>query len=260
LALSDSKNLMDAWAHDGKAILFESDRAGRFEIFRQPLDSDTAQLLIQGEDDLRNAFLAPSGDWILYWVFPRGDSPPKSIRLMRMRASGGPSEQVLEAQNSATTGFDCPAHDGAVCVFGRREDKDYVFYELDPLSGLGKEVARTHEPVGSAWGISPDGDRIAIEVEGGLRLIDLRTRAERNLQVPGSFWSISWAADGKAVFAAIQNGDYTLVRIELNGKTHVLLNRGRNQWLGFALASPDGTHLAFSQQSWDTNSWLLENF
>jgi hypothetical protein len=25
-------------------------------------------------------------------------------------------------------------------------------------------------------------------------------------------------------------------------------------------ASPDGHYLAFGQQSWDTNAWLVENF
>jgi Tol biopolymer transport system component len=67
-------------------------------------------------------------------------------------------------------------------------------------------------------------------------------------------------ADGNALFAsAAQSTEYLIVRIELDGKTHVLLNRGRNQWLGSLVPSPDGRYLAFRQQTFENNVWLLEN-
>jgi hypothetical protein len=40
----------------------------------------------------------------------------------------------------------------------------------------------------------------------------------------------------------------------------MLLDRGRNQWLASALPSPDGRYLAFSQQTFDYNVWLVKNF
>jgi Tol biopolymer transport system component len=73
-------------------------------------------------------------------------------------------------------------------------------------------------------------------------------------------WSINWTADGSALFAAAQSSEYVIARIELDGKTRVLLNRGRDQWLGYASPSPDGRHLAFTEQTFESNSWLLENF
>jgi dipeptidyl aminopeptidase/acylaminoacyl peptidase len=93
-----------------------------------------------------------------------------------------------------------------------------------------------------------------------VRLIDLANRAERELPLKGLLWSISWAPDGKALFAALQSQEYFLIRIDLNGKSTVLLDRGRNQWLSNAAVSPNGRYVAFTQQSFDTNSWLLENF
>jgi Tol biopolymer transport system component len=259
--LSDSKDFPDAWARDSTAILFESDRAGKFQIFRQQREHDTAQALIQGPDDERSATLSPDGAWILYWTTAHGELPPTSMRLMRSPTSGGSPEQVLEVPIEATPGFDCPSHPGSSCIFSRPEPDHLVFYALDPLQGLSKEVARTQGPTGrSEWSISPDGTRIAVEIANGLRIIDLRKGTERNLPFPWRLWSLSWAPDGRALFAAAQSTEYLIVRIELDGKTRVLLDRGRNQWLGFASPSPDGRYLAFSQQSFDSNVWLLENF
>jgi Tol biopolymer transport system component len=60
--------------------------------------------------------------------------------------------------------------------------------------------------------------------------------------------------------AAQSKEGYFIARIDLDGKTHVLLDRGRNQWLGRPTPSPDGHRLAFSQQAFEANAWLLENF
>ena len=74
-------------------------------------------------------------------------------------------------------------------------------------------------------------------------------------------WSIQWAADGTGFFPAAQStAGYFLVHLGVDGKSTVLLDRGRNQWLGRVAISPDEKHLAFAQQSFETNVWLLEDF
>jgi Tol biopolymer transport system component len=117
------------------------------------------------------------------------------------------------------------------------------------------------------WGISPDGSRIAIQSGAQLpeqvRIVDLRNKTERNLHLPHgwSLWSLHWTGDGNALFVtATQSTNYLVARIDLDGKAQVLLDRGRNQWLSSPVPSPDGRQLAFSQQTFETNAWLLENF
>ena len=95
-----------------------------------------------------------------------------------------------------------------------------------------------------------------------MRLVDLRNGTERPLQVPQGWriYTLSWDAEGKGVLVAASTMSYFLARIDLDGKYHVLLDSGRNQWLSSPKPSPDGRYLAYSQQTFETNAWLLENF
>ena len=65
--------------------------------------------------------------------------------------------------------------------------------------------------------------------KGQVRIVDLANGAERSLQLPPgcNIWSLSWAKDGKALFAAAQSSNSMIARIEADGKTRVLLDKGR---------------------------------
>ena len=130
-----------------------------------------------------------------------------------------------------------------------------VFQALDPPRGLGKQLARTTAT--PDWRISPEGTRIAFTNRTGLHIIDLRTGAVRDVHPPLGIASLSWAADGNALFVAAH---YSIIRIELDGQTRVLLDRARDHWLNSICASPDGRYLAFSQETFEPNIWLLQNF
>jgi eukaryotic-like serine/threonine-protein kinase len=95
LTLSDSRDFPDVWMRDSRSILFESNRTGKFQIYRQRLDQDTAEPLVPGSDDERTAALTPDGAWVLYWTRAvGGKSPPTLFKLMRFPISGGSPEQV----------------------------------------------------------------------------------------------------------------------------------------------------------------------
>ncbi len=268
LTVSESVDSVSGWAGDSKAVLFSSDRTGRNQIFRQRLEQDTAEPLIEGPDDKLEAKLSVDGAWVLYLSMPheRGTSPQ---RLMRFPISAGSPKQVAEIAADATGDFDCPHSAQSSCVLSRWDKGDLIFDALNPLQGRGKELARTKLgfPAGLSWSVSPDGWRVAIQSHDQLRdqvrILDFKKGTERNIQIPHDWFlfNLSWTADGKALFAAAQSGtDFLIVRIEFDGKTRVLLNRGRNNFLNDPIPSPDGRHLAFTQQTWETNAWLLENF
>jgi Tol biopolymer transport system component len=270
LTVSDSNDRPNAWTRDSRAVIFESNRTGSVRIFRQQLGQDAAEALIQGPDEEAGARLTPDGAWILYWATANsGKSPPASKRLMRLPTTGGPPEPVLEAPIDPEPFFDCSSHPGGLCVFSRVEQRRRTVYALDWLHGLGKQVAETHGGAGD-FTISPEGTRIAVasRPDQQVRILDLRNGAERNLQLPQGWRiqdcadcrSLSWTADGSALIGAVQSTESLIVRIELDGKTHVLFNGGREQGLASPCPSPDGRYLAYFQQTYGSNYWLLENF
>jgi eukaryotic-like serine/threonine-protein kinase len=267
LTVSESNDYPSAWTRDSKAVVFESNRTGRSQIFRQTLGEDTAQPLIQGPDDEDNAEMSPEGAWILYrsWQHATESSAPTTVRIMRMPLSGGAPEQVLEFANGKSFSFVCSARPAGSCVLKGLEKGRTVFYLLDPVHGQGKELAAINGETSqvSGWCVSPDGSRIAIGSKGKVRILDLLKHSERTLAIPHEWaiWDITWSADGNAFFlAALSSAEYSIVRLDLDGKTRVLLNRGRNQFLVNLVPSPDGRRLAFSQQTFQANAWLLENF
>ena len=268
LTVSESQDHPSGWMRDSKTILMSSNRTGRMQVFRQQMEQDTAEPLIRGPDDEGGAELSPDGRWILYWsTEPGGDKPPTTARLMRIPALGGPPEQVLEARMDENVGFNCPVRPASSCVFSHSEQEQLIFYALDPAQGRGKELARTRlGPFTVGWRVSPEGSRIAVassdQLREQVRIINLQRGTERNLQLPHGWLilGLSWTADGNALLASGLTAEYFIARIELDGKTRVLLNRGRSQFLGSLCASPDGRHLAFSQRIFASNAWLLENF
>ncbi len=273
LTVSDSADYPSGWTHDGSAIFFDSDRTGRRQIFSQPLDSESAQPLSQGADAQEQAEVTPDGGWILYWSSTNAGagSAPTTHQLMRIPVSGGAPEKMLEADaNDSATDFACPVGHHGFCVLSGWEQGQLNFYLFDPVKGKGRALARTalaHPGGDFAWNVSPDGQRIAISsaglLPGQVRVLDLPNGTERTVALPKDWvlWSMKWSANNEFLFLAAQSRDGCfLTRLDLDGRFRVLFDRGRNQWIGVVKPSPDGRHLAFAQQSFQSNAWLVENF
>ena len=86
LTLDDRNNLPTAWMPDSKAVLFHSDRNGKWEIFKQDLDERTAELLITDAQDCRAARISADGAWIIYFARNRDRMWSWSEPLTLMRA------------------------------------------------------------------------------------------------------------------------------------------------------------------------------
>jgi hypothetical protein len=194
-------------------------------------------------------------------------SQAASQRLMRVPASGGSPEQVLEAPVDPMISFGCPSQLSSPCVISRGEQGQLIFYALHPLQGQGKEIIRTKLGQGNdlEWRISPDGSHIAIasgaQLREQIRILDLQNGTERNLSLPKgwSLYGFSWAADAKALFAGVPSTEFLISRLDLDGNTHVMFKRVV-PWIGGPISSPDGRRLAYFEGTVDDNYWLLENF
>jgi Tol biopolymer transport system component len=267
LTLSRSYDTGDGWMGNN-AVLFHSDRTGRYQVFRQQLGTETAEPIFQGPDDQQGAQLTPDGKWILYWSIRHGDNPPPANKLlMRLPAGGGSPEKVMETRNDDAITFACPNVPSASCVLARPENGQLSFYQLNSLSGAGKQIGGDHLLAGSSWAISPDGSNLALtshkNLPGHIVVVNLAGSSQKLLTVSPA-WdvrTVAWSADGRSLFAlGVHSSDESILNVDLSGKASVVVKVGRDHIVTALHMSPDGRHLAYSLETWESNAWLLENF
>jgi len=258
LTLSEGENMPLDWTADSKAVIFTSNRNGHWGIFRQSLDADEAEPIVSGPEDAHGGRVSPDGAWVLYQTAPRN-------ALMRVAITGGPAQLVLVAR---LYGYRCPKASATLCVFCEQtpDRKQLIFTALDPLKGRGRELARFDaDPTADYdWDLSPDASFIDIRKnrEPRISMLSLTGKEPRELIVKGwgTLINLDWAADGKGLFTSglVQRGS-VLLYVDLQGNAHPLWEQ-RGSLVTWAIASPDGRHLALSGWTTNTNFWMLENF
>jgi serine/threonine protein kinase len=273
LTLDSKADFPHAWTPDGSAVIFESDRGGNFDLFKQSPTEQVPETIVAAPTDDVLAQVVPGGRWLLY-IAGLADGKWSHWQLMRVSLSGGKPEKVLDGDPQLQ--FRCPVATSGSCILRRDQaHSQFVFYALDPISGKGGELARTAWMTNllEDWDISPDGSTVAMpdhnSPNGRIRLVSLHRRAgqpvERDVEVPqfGPLRSVTWALGQPGWFAAAQmrsDQHFTadqLIYIEPDGHARLLYRSVSNTW---AVPSPDGRHLAFVDDGVDSNVWMIERF
>jgi len=128
-----------------------------------------------------------------------------------------------------------------------------VYFALDPVRGIGKELARTTwEPsVLGDWSISPDGSTVAIanhdSLHPSIRFVRMEKSSAALNDIPvegfGTLLGPTWAADGRGLFIESKtDAGYNLLYVDLKGHARTLRESTTPIW---AVPSHDGTKLAF---------------
>lgn len=296
LTLDERQNRPYEWTPDGKSVLYVSDREGTFRIFRQQIGAANPDLIagVQGSPNILR--LNPERSEILYLTEEdrktteagngapsnqnsgaaghnrantesEGEFQSRNLHLMRVPLDGGTSQRVLE--DSGINNFQCarlPSHE---CLYSKYTENALVFYEFDANNGAKKELLRTSEPEWQYfnWTLSPDGRTLALAkkmraaTEAEIRLVSTRGGAERVLKVQdwARIATIDWAADGKSFWAsAVRHGETTaLINIDLQGRAKSVLQESK-PYVGWAIPSQDGRHLAIWEATGGSNAWMLE--
>jgi serine/threonine protein kinase len=266
--LSETSDGVADWISDSKAIILVSNRTGKFAVYRQALNEDTAEPIVP-EGYGRNPRVTPDGKWILYFA-KTGAAPTRAAELvMRVSINGGPAERLFTAV-TGTLLMSCARVPSGLCVLaGSTEDrKEAIVSALDPLQGLGAELTRfAVDPNADSWwlDLSPDATRIAATPSsaGPLYIYSLRGQPTQRIEIKN--WSnllnFSWTADGKGLFVvAGTKGGRVVLHVDLQGNAAPLWEDAGGSGETVAVPSPDGRHLAI--QGWTTsgNLWMLENF
>jgi hypothetical protein len=285
LTLDDRIDWPGGWTRDSKAVLFYSDRQGTLDIFRQPVEDRTADVLVTDAEEKRQPQLSPDGSWILYlsWRAMLAGAVPAAGRVMRIPVAGGPPQAVCEVKGypgSAqvpreigtrvlTSGghpdLRCPAAPGTRCFLTEREANKVVFYKFDPIRGDKTEVARADVDGSSSWDVSTDGSKIALAElsrSSRIRILTTADAGAREVPIQGfrMIASVGWSADGASLFVTgtVPEGGSALRHVSLDGRSQLLYQA--DVWLERPIPSPDGRHLAFGQATSSNNVWTVENF
>ena len=269
LTLNDRDDDIAGWTADGGAILFISDRGGTPRLFRQRINQSTAEQLVAAPGwDLWcwGGRTSPDGAQLFYWKTTReGRTAQGPSELMRVPVTGGPPERVLVSARPAE--LRCGSRPEDTCVVGEMAGDTLVVSRVGPAGGRGEEVARIRVRAVSEWdwSLSPDGSRIALVEprQDTIRVLDVRShevstvvlRNANEIWAAGKIVRISWAPSGREFFLTGGGG---LFCVDLAGEAREVYRGG--DYLFAPVPSPDGRHIAFTQENIELNEWLLERF
>jgi DNA-binding winged helix-turn-helix (wHTH) protein/Tol biopolymer transport system component len=267
LTTDERYNTPYAWTSDSRAVIFRSDRSGRFGIYKQELDKQVPDLIDTGAGSPGYPRLSPDGKWVIY---PDGEYP-KQDRLMRVPLAGGPAQVIFKRPDIDL--YDCPRQPGLPCLVleSSSDDKEDVFFDFDPLTGSRREAFRTPRKTTSMV-LSPDGSLISTigtEPPGAIEIRSRSGKIQRTIRIEG--WPIpsnqDWAADGRSLFVShpglirSPSGPIgaTILHVDFKGLARPIWDL-RGARYAYALPSPDGKHMAFRGATTGRNAWLLEGF
>ena len=265
LTLGEYDNTPTAWTPDSQAVLFASNRDGRWGLLKQALDQESAEMLAT---TVTRSYprVSADGSWILYGVFPENVGPTTPVNLMRAPVSGGPPQLVLTARG--LTEWRCARSPATLCVLSEQspDRKQLSFVSFDPVHGRGRELAKIEtDPAGDYdFDLSPDGSRLVVEKRGKtrLRILPLDGSPLRDVDVKGwgAFTTLDWAADGKGFFCSSRSPQgATLLHIDLDGNAQAVWTQ-KGGYVAVGIPSPDGRRLAIDGVTIESNAWMIENF
>ncbi len=268
LTLDEQTNYPHAWTADSREVIFESNRRGNYDLFKQGIDQRTPEVIVATPMTEMLPQLSPDGHFVLYDARPReSEQPwfyrPGFSRLMRVPVEGGNPQEV--PIGGPLDEFRCALGAGKRCVLRTTvPGESRTYYDLDAVRGKGQELARTKwsvEVLGD-WDVSPDGTQVAIpnhdSRDARIRVVSLEPQParEREVLLPGitNLRGLVWAAGGHGWFVSVDTTvGNQLLYVDLDGRFQSL-----GDIHGWAVPSPDGRRVAFSNTITATNAWLIE--
>jgi Tol biopolymer transport system component/DNA-binding winged helix-turn-helix (wHTH) protein len=234
------------WSDQGRALVFSSNRAGMYSLWRVPAAGGEPELVVGGGRKIKHPSAVGAGDRIVYeawnydmnlWRAPAGSGSP----LVAAPVAPASDEWTFEPQFSP---------DGSRIVFTSTRSGSYELW-LAEASGAGlRRLTSFGEPfVGSArW--SPDGRRLAFVARphgrADLYVVEADGSGPRRLAAhPLDALAPGWSADGRAVyFGSRRDGSWQVHRVDVeSGEVHRVTRDG-----GYAaMESPDGRWLYYTR-------------
>lgn len=262
LTLDENASIPTAWTPDSKAVLFYSNRNGTSEIFKQATDQPLAENLVTATEHLSQPRVTPDGSEILYVSTPKSLNSETPSSLLAIRIGGGTPRLVLK--DIGIFAVECARLPSTICLYSTSKGNSRETFHFDVRSGKNPGAPQI-DPEGF-WSLSHDGSQRAFVAvgsnQGTIQLRSTSSSKTRDLVVKGwnGLMHIDWSADGSSLLVGWhhQQRDSALLRVTLDGKVSVLLRS--NNFIGYAVPSPDGHLLAILEVSPTKNVWQIVDF
>lgn len=268
LTMDEYLNQPTAWTADSQNVIFASDRAGIYGIYRQALDG-SAPRVINTSPAFEQGWirLSPDGSWLVFVAIPHNPSGTP-FRLYRVSVNGGAPQPLFDVPG--LTDMYCTNRAANFCTFTTQpaDGRSLIVTAFDPAAGKGKELLRIPTEPGAQYtgDPSPDGSLYAYEKEdwtaNEIHFVPLSGGEDRTVTVTGytNLSSLDWAPDSKSVFVGTWGPvGATVLHIDLNGNVQPIWHQPQPQQT-WGVPSPDGRHVAMFGVSQESNVWVIDNF
>ena len=263
LTLDQNINSPTTWTPDGRSVLFLSDRDGQWKLFRQDVDEEAAEPVVEGQNiNSTLPRLSADGADIVFAETSSATDPEAPAHVMRIPVSGGVAKPVFTETHLSS--FLCARTPSTTCVYARIVRGVTTFFRFDTQKGKGAAITKyENEP---NWGLSPDGSQLAVitdDRQGKIQFVSLADGSRRDIVVKG--WpvlnGVDWAASGNQLLMGsfTQHGTTALIESDLDGNAHSLLEGDSHLQFMWAIPSPDGHHVALDVVVGENNVWVVEN-
>jgi hypothetical protein len=142
-----------------------------------------------------------------------------------------------------------------------------VFTSIDPIRGRGEVLANAEIGDGPpAWDPAPDGSALAAVVQSDslprIEVFPLQGGKRETVRLRRPFYlaSLAWTSDGRGWIAVGRSeaDGWRLIHVGRDGSVSLLTPP--QFWMYSAEGSPDGHHVAFTNNAGQGNVWMLEDF
>jgi Tol biopolymer transport system component len=215
---------------DGRWLLFDSDRRGNADIYRQRLDQPGAepeQLTADSANDYAAAF-SPDGRTIVFHSLRSGNRD-----LWLMSSDGANQRQLTTSLLQEYAGTWSP--DGRSIAF-YADSASSIWLAVITLGANGEwgpaRLLLPRAPGLAAW--APDGRAVATIYDGAVAIVPIQGGEPTRLYgLPLGFQSsrqLAWSADGRNIYYRLRetDGRLTLLMLPVNGGAPIPLVRQRD--------------------------------
>lgn len=261
LTLDANGNVAEAWTADSQSVLFVSNRNGTWKLYKEDVDSATAEVLVEGHS-IYLPRLSADGSQALYLSVSRPGDNSSPTSLMSKPLGGGPPRLVLE--EIGIVNQQCARAPSKLCIFSKIAGPEMIFVSFDSERGALRELFRISSRFLN-WSLSPDGSRLALFLDRHrIRFVSLGSGAATEVVLKD--WLLSsgdWSADGKRVFMPSfrPGAKPVILAVSEMGKTEVLIEGQANTEFLWLIQSPDGRSAILGMPTaGDNNAWMVDNF